>query len=231
MIDYDFINSKLEWKNNIGNTYRLLIDVGLSFNMPNASKWLTDDEQTYVIGIEPHPNNFESCCKILETHHAGDRCYLIQAAIDDVSSPENRDFYGLSGDPGTSSLRKPIGRFENLVDNVYTVETISLASILDNLHYSTIDVLKTDTQGNDLNVMKSLGDHIKHVDFIYAEYDESDDYEGANTGEELDEFLFKNNFEVYDRIYVEERGGKLVDSEYRNVNSKLGLTGPRWNSN
>ena len=40
-----------------------------------------------------------------------------------------------------------------------------------------------------------------------------------------------DNFEVYDRIYVEERGGKLVDSEYRNVNSTSDNTGPRWNSN
>ena len=179
MIDYELINEKLK------SGLKLRFDVGLSFNMPNATKWLNDDPNVYVIGIEPHPNNFKSCCSHLETLDAGDRCYLIEAAISIVASSEDRDFYGLSGDPGTSSLCKPIGRFENLVDNVYTVETISLASILDNLHYSTIDVLKTDTQGNDLNVMKSLGDHIKHVDFIYAEYNESDDYEGANTGEEL----------------------------------------------
>ena len=51
--------------------------------------------------------------------------------------------------------------FENLVDRVYSVETISLASILDNIIYETIDVLKTDTQGNDLRVMKSAGEHFK----------------------------------------------------------------------
>ena len=225
MIDYDLINSKLK------EGLKLKFDIGLSFNMPNASKWLTDDEQTYVIGIEPHPNNFKSCCSHVETHHAGNRCYLIEAAISNVGTPEDRDFYGLSGDPGTSSLCKPIGRFENLVDRVYTVETISLKEILDNLNYERIDVLKSDTQGNDLNVMKSAGDHLKNVDFIYAEYDESDDYENANTGEELDQYLEKMGFECYDRIYVAERGGKLVDCEYRNVNSTTDNTGPRWNSN
>jgi len=225
MIDYEWINKKLS------TGLKLRFDIGLSFNMPNSSKWLRDDSNTYVIGIEPHPNNFKSCCSYVETNNAGDRCYLIEAAISDVDKSENKDFYGLSGDSGTSSLCRPIGRFENLVDRVYTVETISLASILDNLNYERIDVLKTDTQGNDLKVLKSAGEHLKKVDFIYAEYDESDDYENANTGEELDAYLEEMGFECYDRIYVKERGGKLVDCEYRNVNSTTDKTGPRWNSN
>jgi len=199
--------------------------------MPNATKWLRDDPNVYVIGIEPHPNNFKSCCSHLETLDAGDRCYLIEAAISDVGESRDQDFYGLSGDPGTSSLCRPIGRFENLVDRVYSVETISLASILDNLNYKRVDVLKSDTQGNDLNVLKSAGDHLKKVDFIYAEYDESEDYENANTGEDLDKFLEENGFECYDRIYVAERNGKLVDCEYRNLNSTADKSGPRWNSN
>jgi len=225
MIDYELINEKLK----SGLTLRF--DVGLSFNMPNATKWLRDDPNVYVIGIEPHPNNFKSCCSHLETLDAGDRCYLIEAAISNVGESRDQDFYGLSGDPGTSSLCRPIGRFENLVDRVYSVETISLASILDNLNYKRVDVLKSDTQGNDLNVLKSAGDHLKKVDFIYAEYDESEDYENANTGEDLDKFLEENGFECYDRIYVAERNGKLVDCEYRNLNSTADKSGPRWNSN
>ena len=167
----------------------------------------------------------------LETLDAGDRCYLIEAAISNVGESNEQDFYGLSGDPGTSSLCRPIGRFENLVDRIYSVETVSLASILDNLNYEKVSVLKTDTQGNDLKVLKSAGDHLKNVDFIYAEYDESEDYENANTGEELDKFLEESGFECYDRIYVAERNGKLVDCEYRNVNSTSDKTGPRGNSN
>ena len=194
MIDYELINEKLS------SGLKLRFDIGLSFNMPNASKWLSDDSNVYVIGIEPHPGNFKSCCSHLETHHAGDRCYLIEAAISDVDKSREQDFYGLSGDSGTSSLCRPIGRFENLVDRVYSVETISLASILVNIIYETIDVLKTDTQGNDLRVMKSAGEHLKNVDFIYAEYDESDDYENANTGEELDAYLEEMGFECYHRI-------------------------------
>ena len=160
MIDYEWINKRLS------TGLKLRFDIGLSFNMPNSTKWLREDENVYVIGIEPHPNNFKSCCSHVETNNAGNRCYLIETAISDVSESQERNFYGLSGDPGTSSLCRPIGRFENLVDRVYTVETVSLASILDNINYERIDVLKTDTQGNDLNVLKSAGEHLKNVDFI-----------------------------------------------------------------
>ena len=48
---------------------------------------------------------------------------------------------------------------------------------------------------------------------------------------ELDKFLEDSGFECYDRIYVAERNWKLVDCEYRNVNSTTDKTGPRWNSN
>ena len=224
MIDYNFINEKIK-----GKTLRF--DIGLSFNMPNAIKWLNDDANVYVIGIEPHPHNFESCCSLLENHHAGDRCYLIETAIDYVDGNPDANFYGLKGDSGTSSLCKPIGRFENLIDRTYTVETTSLGNILDNLEYDRIDVLKTDTQGRDLNVLKSAREHLKNVDFIYAEYDESADYEGANTGEELDSYLYYMGFECYDRIFVPERNNKLVDCEYRNLHSTSDKLGPRWNSN
>ena len=84
MIDYSTINAKLI------KGMKLRIDVGLSMNMPNTIKWLNDDENVYVVGIEPHPDNFKSCCSHLEDHHAGNRCYLIEAAVDNVPMPTDR---------------------------------------------------------------------------------------------------------------------------------------------
>ena len=230
MIDYTVINEKLM------KGMKLRIDVGLSMNMPNTIKWLNDDEDVYVVGIEPHPNNFKSCCSHLETHHAGDRCYLIEAAVDNVAMPTQRDFYGLGGpatgnDPGTSSLCKPIGRFEGATQQVYSVECLPLSDLCNKLAYNkVIDVVKTDTQGRDLNVLRSLGEHIKNVKYIYAEYDESEDYEGGNTGEELEAFLQEVGFERYNTIRVPERNNKIVDCEYRNLNINDSDRGPRWNS-
>jgi len=59
---------------------------------------------------------------------------------------------------------------------------------------------------------------------------ESEDYEGGNTGEELEAFLQEVGFERYNTIRVPERNNKIVDCEYRNLNISDSDRGPRWNS-
>jgi FkbM family methyltransferase len=219
-IDFDFINQKLS------TGLKLRFDIGLSTNMPNSINWLSSDNDVFVIGIEPHPNNFRSCEEYLNNSPFKGRCYLIEAAVDNVQSPTQKVFYGLGGpatgyDSGTSSLRKPKGRFVNSIDEVYNVDVIPLRYILDNIQYDYINLLKTDTQGNDLNVLKSLNNHLNRVYDIYAEYDESNDYEGGNTGDELDQFLFQNNFEKYESITAPSRNNKVEDCKYKNTQYSL----------
>lgn len=216
-IDFGFINQKLS------SGMKLRFDIGLSSNMPNTINWLESNSNVFVISIEPHPNNFLACQNYVNNSSIKDRCYLIEAAVDNVDEPTQKVFYGLGGpatgyDPGTSSLKKPKGRFVDSVDNVYNVDVISLRYILDNIQYDYVDLLKTDTQGNDLSVLKSLGNHLNRVYDIYAEYDESNDYEDSNTGEELDQFLFDNNFEKYESIVAPSRNNKVEDCRYKNIN-------------
>ena len=216
-IDFDFINQKL------ASGLKLRFDIGLSTNMPNSINWLSSDNDVFVISIEPHPSNFRCCEDYVNNSPFKDRCYLIEAAVDNVKSPTQKVFYGLGGpatgyDSGTSSLKKPKGRFVDSVDEVYNVDVIPLHYILDNIQYDYINLLKTDTQGNDLNVLKSLNDHLNRVYDIYAEYDESNDYEDSNTGDELDQFLFQNNFEKYESITAPSRNNKVEDCRYKNIN-------------
>lgn len=215
-IDFNYINEKLK------SGLKLRIDVGLSCDMGRSRRWINFIDDVFVIGIEPHPENCFQLKKLLSSTHGGDRFYLIEAAIDNVDAPTSKEFYGFGWDvwpnnPGCSSLLKPKGRFENSTENVYNVDVISLKSILDNIDYDVIEVLKTDTQGNDLNVIKSLGEHIKNVVFIDSEYDESDDYEDANTGEELDKFLEENRFKKYQMILQPTRNMMVEDTRYVNT--------------
>jgi FkbM family methyltransferase len=215
-IDFDYINQKLK------SGLKLRIDVGLSCDMGRSRRWINFIDDVFVIGVEPHPENCVHLKKLLSNTRGGDRFYLIESAIDDVEEITTKDFYGFGWDvwpnnPGCSSLLKPKGRFENSTEEVYNVEVMSLKYILDNLDYEVIEVLKTDTQGNDLNVIKSLGDHIKNVVFIDSEYDESDDYENANSGEELDNFLEKNNFKKYQVVVQPTRNMMVEDSRYVNT--------------
>lgn len=221
-INFDYVNEKLK------SGLKLRIDVGLSYNMPHTVEWLETFNDVFVIGIEPHPENFQSCENILSNSNFKDRCYLIEAAIDNVKEPLKKTFYGLGGeetrdDPGTSSLKKPIGKFENCIKNIYNVNALPLSYILKNIEYKEIDYVKVDTQGNDLNVLKSLDHHLKKVFWIQSEYDSSSTYQGANTGEELDIFLHQNQFEKVEPIlcyYTNENGVMMYDVsdyKYRNL--------------
>jgi FkbM family methyltransferase len=195
--------------------------------MPNALEWLKTDDNVFVIGFEPHPDNFQACKDLLKTEGFEDRCYLVEAAISNVNNPEKSVFYGLNGpktnnDPGTSSLNKPIGEFEDCIDEIYNVNVVSLKYILDHLEYNSVDYLKTDTQGSDLKVLKSLGEHIKKVLWIQSEYDASSQYRFANTGQQLDEFLSEVGFERYEPVlcyYTDDNGNQMyqiVDYKYKN---------------
>ena len=231
-IDYDFINKK------ISSGFKLRFDIGTSTNMPNGFEWLKEDKKIFVIGIEPHPEHFTAVKNELKQSNYEDRCYLIEAAIDNVSYSTKKTFYGLDGpetgcsdktlsgyDTGTSSLKKPKGRFTNSIKEIYNVNTISLKYILDHLDYGIIDYIKVDTQGNDLNVLKSLGCHIKNVLTIQSEYDSSGEYQNANTGYELDIFLSENNFEKYESVlcyYVDQNNNYMYDvADYKYQNTKF----------
>jgi FkbM family methyltransferase len=201
------------------NITDIFIDIGLSHNMPFSMEWLNTNSDIFVIGIEPNRNNFASCQNHLSKSSHKERCHLIQAAVSDVDSPTKDTFYALTVDSGTSSLHKPKGRFSNNIESTYEVDVISLSYLLDNISYKVIKHLKTDTQGNDLSVIKSLRSHLKNVMDIYSEYDESEDYETANSGEELERFLLDNNFERYEYIYGNgQRPEKITDVRYANLN-------------
>lgn len=215
-IDFDYINQKLK------SGLKLRIDVGLSCDMGRSRRWINYIDDVFVLGFEPHPENCSELKKVLSSTRGGDRFYLVEAAVDNVEEPTTKEFYAFGWDiwpnnPGCSSLHKPIGRFEKSTEVIHQVEVISLEYILDNLQYDVVEVLKTDTQGNDLNVIKSLGKHIKNVVFIDSEYDESDDYENANTGEELDNYLKKNNFKKYQTVLQPTRNMIVEDVRYVNT--------------
>lgn len=213
-IDFDFINKKIE------SGLKFRFDIGLSGDMPYSKNWVTTRDDVFVICIEPHPSNFSKCLGIRQRTENSDNLYMIEAAVDNVESPCKKVFYGYSGpatnyDAGTSSLHLPKGRFEGSVDIEIEVDAIPLSYILDNIKYDKIELIKTDTQGNDLNVLKSLKDHISNVVYVDAEYDESADYLEANTGKQTDEYMKSKNFTPY-QYYTCRSRNIVSDARYKN---------------
>jgi FkbM family methyltransferase len=79
---------------------------------------------------------------------------------------------------------------------VFDVQTKRLDTFMQENHIEHIDFLKIDTQGTDLNVIKSLGKMINKVDIIEAEVQIKPLYKNSFQKEEIIDFMEKNNFNL-----------------------------------
>lgn len=99
--------------------------------------------------------------------------------------------------------------FDNVL-SVIEVQTKRLDTFMQENSIEHIDFIKIDTQGNDLNVIKSLGEMIKKVDIIEAEVQIAALYKNSHSREEIVNFMQENNFDL---ISEKENGFLLWDYE------------------
>ena len=219
---------------------QLFIDVGLAIDGPNAASWLLHHKDSYVIGIEPSPENvsilrkgrpanvsFPYLCldqgTIIRNNKVAatidERFCLLEVAIDDVEEPTTADFYLTDErNTGCSSLLKPTAKLGLNIKEIYQTPVISLKHILDSLipiRFSHVTFLKTDAQGKDLDVVKSCHKHLKNVLIVQMEVITNGQYEEEQNLEEIEQFMFSNNFTTlggsfYDRIYLNKELAKTV---------------------
>jgi FkbM family methyltransferase len=122
-------------------------------------------------GFEPVPELYN---KLTERYKNNYRVNLYPYAVDIEEGPATFNISkptGIAYAYGCSSLHE----FSTNLDEVWpgredfevvekiTVERIRLESFLDNLNYDKISYFWCDAQGNDLNVLKSMGDHVKNI--------------------------------------------------------------------
>lgn len=158
----------------------------------------------YSIGIDP-------------VNHPKESVYdkYFQMAVDNVDTPTIKKFYEYI-EPGCNSLlemnvdkvvhnRSEVGWYVGWPiekqKNCYDVEVDSLASFLETQDYFPIHLLKIDSQGNDINVVKSLGVYVDRVAFVQMECVSSKNkeivlYKGQQIMEQDIEDMTKLGFEV-----------------------------------
>lgn len=203
---------------------RLFVDVGLSIDAPNSASWLLKDEKSFVIGVEPSPENISVLRKgrssdfhlpylCLDNDHVllkGDpvckienRFHLIECAIDNVDSPTTAPFYMTDErNTGCSSLLKPTEKLGLDVKQIHEAKVNSLKQILDEFYENTsrfpyLTLLKSDAQGKDLDVIKSTRDYLDKVLFIKMEVRTDGQYENEQKVSEIEEFMKNNKFNLY----------------------------------
>ena len=101
-----------------------------------------------------------------------------------------------------------VDAFDDLRE-IEKVKTIRLDTFIErynliNKSQQYIDFIKTDTQGNDLKVIKSLGKYINNVKKIQVEVQLQELYKNSPKKEDIVEYMNSNNFELIDVDYGEK---------------------------
>jgi len=205
------------------NKSNIKVDVGLAIDAPHSAHWLLTEPRSLVIGIEPNPGNVEilrrgraapeldfpylimdenAICKqgVKIGNYDPSRLVLIEGAVDNVgNTPTTMDFYcTAASNSGCSSLLKPTEKLPHKVESKIEVDVYSLEYIFDQLGFQDVEVIpfvKTDTQGKDFDVVKSLGKYLPRVLALKCEHNVLDDYENPNSSEEFFEYMSQNGFQ------------------------------------
>tara|TARA_R100001163_G_C5053286_1_gene189874 strand:- start:1044 stop:1796 length:753 start_codon:yes stop_codon:yes gene_type:complete len=159
----------------------------------------------------PYPDNF----KILQLEEnvvklnrqvicdVGNRFFPIEAAIDDVSKVEKKKFYMMDrtgGASGSSSLLEPSPHHPHFIEEEIEVAVHSLEHVLDSIdwdRFEYIEHIKTDCEGKDWDVVKSIGKYLDRVVFITSEMTNNlHHWHGSGDPRQFVEFMQKSGFGV-----------------------------------
>jgi FkbM family methyltransferase len=175
-----------------------VIDIGS--NVGDITRELIQDKNNFVISVEPIPylaNNLKN----LESNHSNLK--VINCAISDEDGEQT--FY-INEPHCTSSLKKFNDEVKNKWPNrldykeKIIVKTIKLSTLIEELSLQNeiISFLKIDTQGSDLDVIKSSEKYLSNIKEIKCETfitDKNNDlYIDESKSDEVIEFMNQNNF-------------------------------------
>ena len=213
------------------NVKSLRFDIGLSHNAPNSAKWLRNRDDLFVVGVEANRFNAHKLVtngmwskndpKSLIRPYKSKNFHILYCAIDDVVKPCYSKFYHVKGDAGTSSLLEPTERLlkdhDYAVKNISEVPTIPLSSILKQVpwdRFEYIEVCKVDTQGKDLDVLKSAGNYLNKIALLSVEVDTFGQYHGAAKREDIYSFMERSGF--YEAKVLTNVENEVVDVLFAN---------------
>jgi hypothetical protein len=215
-------NGKFIIPSNIKN---IRLDIGLSYCAPNSTIWLNENPNTFVIGVEANKyaantimtNGFIAHQMNLSLQYPHPNFILLNIALDDVDTKTTKPFYHMSSDVGVSSLLKPTNELGDSILELSDVDVYSLSYILEKIdwdRFEYIELVKVDTQGKDLDIIKSAGKYLDKIVYLNCEINTFNHYENNPKPNEYNTYLFDNGFQsVLDNSFVND---EVVDRTYIN---------------
>jgi FkbM family methyltransferase len=211
----DFLRKdKYEFDNKI-----VILDIG-SRDCIQSIEFTKYFPNSTVYAFECNPNTLELCKKNIE-HYKNIK--LIEGAINEYDGkckfyPINKDktiTTWKDGNPGASSLFLATGDYphETYIQDEIVVNCHRIDTILKKDNTVRVNLIWMDLQGAELLALKSMGNILNNVDYIFTEVSHKPLYHGQVLFTELHDFLCKNNFTCMTNVNI---SGWQEDVIYKN---------------
>lgn len=194
----------------------VVIDVGVCYGTPELYKAYPN---SYLVLCEALPNFENTMQELLDVHAGGGEYHM--CALTDFNG--TIDFNVVVDDVRLS------GHHHSVMDNKERMVIPVKAQTLDNLIDSTklkleeqIVLLKIDTEGGELNVIRGATETLKNCDFVITETSIMKRHENSYQFAELISLMSENDFELFDIITVTRKkslfpGARIADCVFKKV--------------
>ena len=211
---------------------KIIVDVGASTGI-YCVDWAKNDPNCIVYAFEPLP---ESYSILSEKAKDIPNLHVFECGID-INNSDSVVFYEYGYKNSSSLLQvdkddmmdwkcpkkmKPEDAFKKVGHHM--IKTTRLDDFLQKHEVPHVDFLKIDTQGNDFDVIKSLGDRINSVKEILCEVQLKPLYAGACTKDDVVNYLGDKGFvltktESWSKGQEENLG--FVNKDFREYESRI----------
>jgi len=166
-----------------------------------------------IYAFEPSKKCFESLRTNFETTNVSLHNLAMGSNCGDF------EFNEYSWSALNSFLKRVYGSAKIL--ETYLVEVLTIDVFCKNNAISYINLLKTDTEGYELNVLKGASSMMEQnrIQFVYVEIFFNENYVGQSSFGDIYNFLLENRFELvrfYDVLYTDEGLASKTDALFIN---------------
>lgn len=195
----------------IGNKL-VFFDIGANWGQ-TIKKMSSNYPDAKVHAFEPSKNCFES----LKVNFKNNTVSLHNLAVG--SSSSQLEFNEYSWSALNSLLKRAYGTAEIL--ETYLVDVVTIDEFCKNNAVSHINLLKTDTEGYELNVLEGASEmmRLNKIQFVYVEIFFNENYVRQSSFGDIYNFLLENGFELvrfYDVLYTNDGVASKTDTLFIN---------------
>lgn len=201
-------------KNKLAEKDIIFFDIGANLGQ-TIKKMNIHYRYAKIFAFEPSKMCFEN----LKANFRKDNIYLHNMAVG--SACGRLEFNEYSWSALNSLLKRAYGSAKILES--YLVDVVTVDEFCKNNAISYVNLLKTDTEGFELNVLKGSSLMMKQnkIQFVYVEIFFNENYVGQSSFGDIYNFLTENRFELvrfYDVLYTDEGVASKTDALFINKN-------------